>query len=56
MTLGLGEGSLTRGSCRLFYWQPNVGGTMSSQTLFDAFKRIEALHGVKTFRWQITAQ
>ena len=28
---------------------------MSSQTLFDAFKRIEALHGTKTFRWQVTA-
>jgi len=28
---------------------------VSSQTLFDAFKRIEALHGTKTFRWQVTA-
>lgn len=41
--------------CRLYYWQPSVGGTVSSQTLFDAFKRIEALHGTKTFRWQVTA-
>jgi len=39
----------------LYYWQPTVGGTVSSQTLFDAFKRIEALHGLKTFRWDITA-
>jgi len=39
----------------LYYWQPSVGGTVSSQTLFDAFKRIEALHGTKTFRWQVTA-
>lgn len=39
----------------LYYWQPTVGGTVSSQTLFDAFKRVEALHGLKTFRWQITA-
>lgn len=28
---------------------------MSSQTLSIAIKRIEALHGVKTSRWQITA-
>lgn len=39
----------------LYYWQPSVGGTFSSQTLLDAFKRIENLHGQKTFRWQITA-
>uniref|UniRef100_A0A7I4EFU7 Mediator of RNA polymerase II transcription subunit 20 n=1 Tax=Physcomitrium patens TaxID=3218 RepID=A0A7I4EFU7_PHYPA len=39
----------------LYYWQPSIGVTMSSQTLSIAIKRIEALHGVKTSRWQITA-
>lgn len=55
-TLGVGRNfNFFFADCRLYYWQPTVGGTVSSQTLFDAFKRVEALHGLKTFRWQITA-
>jgi hypothetical protein len=39
----------------LFYWQPNVGSQVSSQTLNDVFKRIDSLHATKSTRWQITA-